>query len=162
MAEVIGRSQALTIAAPRPAQHRRLQCLEGSSVLAFRDYCSSRVSILLCGAPLPPFETQMRRCFPLVFRLSLALTSAASSAGAQVPAAGDRDPAGRVLAKIVAKMPEPGPSGYPVHGLSLFVVTETGERIAVRTDAAGVANTWLRPGTYRFVTRAPIEWSGKA
>ncbi len=103
------------------------------------------------------------RTLSLSIAASCVLTSAmVFDASAQVPVAGDRDRSGRVLAKVVVKMPEPGALGFPVQSLSLFVVTENGDRVAIRTDAAGVASVWLSAGNYRFVTRDPTQWNGKA
>jgi len=84
------------------------------------------------------------------------------SAGAQLRQAGDRDPSGRILAKIIVTMTKPGEFGRPVAGLRFLVVAENGDRTATGTDDAGVANVWLNAGTYRFVTPDPVIFEGKA
>lgn len=87
---------------------------------------------------------------------------AGSVASAQLPAPGDLDPGGRVLAKMTVTMSEPNAFGHPVSGLRFLVVSESGDRIAVRTDDAGTASAWLLPGSYRFVTPDPLTWQNNA
>lgn len=91
-----------------------------------------------------------------------ALASDPHSAAAQVRAPGDTDPMGRVLAKVVAGMTEPGALSRPVSNLRIVVTAENGDTISIRTDDAGIATAWIRPGTYRFMTAEPITWQGKS
>jgi TM2 domain-containing membrane protein YozV len=76
----------------------------------------------------------------------------------QLPSPGDRDPSGRVLAKLTVTITEPNAYGHPVAGLRFLVVAENGDRISVRTDEAGAASAWLPAGPYRFVTPDPLTW----
>jgi hypothetical protein len=94
-----------------------------------------------------------------LFFAALALDT--SSAAAQVRAPGDTDPMGRVLAKIIAGMTEPGALSRPVSNLRIIVTGETGDTVSVRTDDAGIATAWLPPGTYRFMSADPITWQGR-
>jgi hypothetical protein len=94
--------------------------------------------------------------------LFAALASDPRSAGAQVRSAGDTDPAGRVLAKVTAGMTEPGALARPVSNLRIVVTAESGDTLSIRTDDAGIATAWLRPGTYRFMTTDPITWQGRS
>jgi hypothetical protein len=83
-------------------------------------------------------------------------------ASAQAPAAGDLDPSGRVLAKIMVTIAEPNTYGHQVSGLRFLVAAESGGRMSVWTDDAGTASVWLRPATYRFVTPDPLVWRNNA
>jgi hypothetical protein len=83
-------------------------------------------------------------------------------ASGQVLQAGDRDPSGRVLTKIVVTLTDASSFGHPVSGLRFLVVTETGDRVSIRTDDAGVAATWIFPGSYRFVTPEPLVYDGNS
>lgn len=94
--------------------------------------------------------------------IAIAVLFGAVDAAAQLPVAGDRDPSGRILAKVVVTMTEPGAYGHPITGLRFLVVSENGDRVSIRTDDAGTASTWLRPGSYRFVTPDPLTWEGNA
>lgn len=85
------------------------------------------------------------------------------SAAAQMTNAGDQDPSGRVYAKVVVTMTgESGSFGHPGSGVIFLVVTESGDRVSMRTNDAGVASTWLFPGSYRFVTPDPFAYEGNA
>jgi len=98
------------------------------------------------------------------WRCLLVLASAISIAipvRAQLPRAGDVDPTGRVLTKVIVTMSEPNHFGHPIRHVSFLVVTSASDRVSIRTDDAGVANIWLNPGTYRFVNPDPVEWEGK-
>lgn len=92
-----------------------------------------------------------------------ALTLMSGIAAAQIPAPGQRDPSGRVLARVIVTITgESGSFGHPVSGLRFLVVAENGDRVAIRTDDAGVASTPVFPGNYRLVTPDPYEWDGNA
>jgi hypothetical protein len=68
-----------------------------------------------------------------------------------------------VYAKVIVTITgESGSFGHPVSGLRFLVVAENSDRISIRTDDAGVASTWVFPGSYRFVTPDPYEWDGNA
>lgn len=86
-----------------------------------------------------------------------------SLASAQIPSPGDRDPSGRVFAKMVVTITgDAGSFGHPVSDLRFLVVSENGDRVSVRTNDAGVASTWISPGSYRFVNPEPYQWNGNA
>jgi len=91
---------------------------------------------------------------------SLALD--ARPALAQRRAPGDLDPSGRVLAKVIAGMTEPGTLNHPVSGLRILVVAENGDTVTVQTDDAGIATVFVRPGTYRFQSLEPVDWQGRS
>lgn len=86
----------------------------------------------------------------------------ARAAFAQRRAPGDLDPSGRVLAKVIAGMTEPGTLNHPVSGLRILVVAENGDTVTVQTDDAGIATAFIRPGTYRFVSLDPVAWQGRS
>jgi hypothetical protein len=91
------------------------------------------------------------------------LTLISGIAAAQIPAPGQRDPSGRVHARVIVTITdESGSFGHPVSGLRFLVVAENGDRVAIRTDDAGVASTFVFPGNYRLVTPDPYEWDGNA
>jgi hypothetical protein len=92
----------------------------------------------------------------------MAIISPVLPAAAQLPKAGDMDPTGRVLTKVIVTMSEPRAFGHPISDVSFLVVMPDGDRLSIRTDDAGVANIWLRPGTYRIVNPDPASWEGKA
>jgi hypothetical protein len=92
----------------------------------------------------------------------LAGVTLATSSSAQITSTGNRDANGRVLAKIVVTMSEPGAYGRPANALSFLVVADDGDRISMRTNDAGVASAWLPSGNYRLVTPDPLEWEGNA
>jgi outer membrane protein W len=85
-----------------------------------------------------------------------------SPIAAQVNKAGDLDPTGRVMTKVVVAMLDADAFAYPVRGVNILVGTTESERSSIRTDAAGVASLWLRPGTYRIVNPDPVTWQEKA
>ena len=70
------------------------------------------------------------------------------------------DASGRVLAKVVVTMAEPGDYGHPVSGLTLLVASEGGDRVSIHTDDSGVASAWLARGSYRFVNPDALAWKG--
>ena len=86
----------------------------------------------------------------------------ARPAFAQRRAPGDTDPLGRVLAKVIAGMTEPGTLNRPVSGLRILVVAENGDTATVQTDDAGIAAVFVRPGSYRFVSLEPVTWQGRS
>lgn len=90
------------------------------------------------------------------------LALASHPAAAQRRAAGDLDPSGRVLAKIVAGMTEPGALSHPISGIRVLVVSGSGDSVTIRTDDAGIATAWVPPGTYRFVSLDTIVWLGRS
>jgi len=105
----------------------------------------------------------MRSTRSVMVGLCGGLTLMSAAAAAQIPSADERDPSGRVLARVVVTITgESGSFGHPVSGLRLLVVAESGDRVAIRTDDAGVAGTLVVPGSYRFVTPDPYEWEGNA
>src|SRR5687768_1701288 len=84
-------------------------------------------------------------------------------AAAQIPTPGERDASGRVHARVIVTITgESGSFGHPVSGLRFLVVAESGDRVAIRTDDAGVASALVFPGNYRLVTPDPYEWDGNA
>jgi outer membrane protein W len=97
------------------------------------------------------------------YRLALVATVfGVSPIAAQVNKAGDLDPTGRVMTKVVVAMLDADAFAYPVRGVNILVGTTESERSSIRTDAAGVASLWLRPGTYRIVNPDPVTWQEKA
>lgn len=87
---------------------------------------------------------------------------AASRTLGQTAQAGDLEPSGRVMTRIVVTMTEAGAFGHPVGSLTFLIVSENSDRISVRTNDAGVASAWLKPGAYRIVNPTAVEWSGRA
>jgi hypothetical protein len=87
--------------------------------------------------------------------------SLSSPLAAQIPAAGDLDPTGRVLAKVIVSMAQADRFGLPVSRVRINIVADNGERFSIRTDDAGVATAWLFSGSYRFTTPDPVEWQGR-
>jgi hypothetical protein len=100
------------------------------------------------------------RC--LTIGLCAGLVVASRIATAQLPAAGDLDASGRVLAKVSVTITDPNAYGHPISGLRFLVAAESGDRISIRTDDAGMASAWLRPGSYRFVTPDALSWENNA
>lgn len=74
-------------------------------------------------------------------------------------AAGDLDPQGHVLLKVFVTMTEAQGYGHPVAGVKILAASSS-DRSALQTDAAGVANSWLAPGSYRLVVSDPVSWGG--
>jgi hypothetical protein len=79
---------------------------------------------------------------------------------AQIRNAGDTDPAGRVLAKVLAGIAEPAGPNRAISSLPVLVTAQNGDTVTIRTDDAGVAIAWLKPGTYHFVSLEPVTWEG--
>lgn len=103
------------------------------------------------------------RIGPMLQRAScvLAACAVATAAGAQAHP-GDTDMNGRVLVQLYVNMATPGSTfGHPVAGASLAINSD-GVTVPVRTDAAGIASVWLRPGSYRVATTQLVEWQGQA
>ena len=96
----------------------------------------------------------------LISAVVLALFMAPQSSSAQSAPAGTRDANGRILAKVVVTMNEPGAFGRPATGLAFLLVGEDGDRVSIKTNDAGVASTWISPGEYRLVTPDPLTWDG--
>ena len=92
----------------------------------------------------------------LISAVVLALFMAPQSSSAQSAPAGTRDANGRILAKVVVTMNEPGAFGRPATGLAFLLVGEDGDRVSIKTNDAGVASTWISPGEYRLVTPDPV------
>ena len=95
-------------------------------------------------------------------RLIVALTIGSAVTGnAQLAAPGDLDPAGRVYTEIVARVGESGTMSAPMGGLTMYVVSEDGRRITLRTNRIGIAGTWLTRARYRIVTPEPFQFDGR-
>lgn len=88
-----------------------------------------------------------------------ALTPCLSAA--QIPSPGDLDPAGRVYTEIVARVGEQGSNSPPIAGLTVYVVSEGGNRVTMRTTLGGTAATWLGSARYRIVTPEPYQFEGR-
>lgn len=66
---------------------------------------------------------------------------------------------GLVVAKISVTMNQVGfPYGRPISDYTLVVVTSTGERTAVTTGPAGIAEIHLQLGTYHAISIKPLLW----
>jgi hypothetical protein len=98
----------------------------------------------------------------LIIALCVASAVVGPIASAQIPGPGDVDPSGRVLSKLTVTITESNAYGHPISGLQFLVAAESGDRISIRTDDAGTASAWVRPGRYRFVTPEPFSWRGTA
>jgi hypothetical protein len=99
----------------------------------------------------------------LIRALTIATLINPSALPGQLPAAGDRDPTGRVYAKMIVTITgEGGSFGHTVSDLRFIVVSENGDRISIRTNDAGVASTWVMPGSYRIVNPDPYPYDGNA
>jgi len=80
---------------------------------------------------------------------------------AQVAQPGEQDPAGRVYTQIVARVGELGSNSAPISGLTVYVVSEDGQRVTLRTNMAGTVATWLPRARYRIVTPDPFQLDGR-
>ena len=80
---------------------------------------------------------------------------------AQIALPGDLDPAGRVYTHIVARVGERGSNSQPIAGLTVYVVSEDGQRLTLRTNMGGVASSWLARARYRIVTPDPFQFEGR-
>ncbi len=80
---------------------------------------------------------------------------------AQIARAGELDPAGRVYTQIVVRVGELGSNSAPIPGLTVYVVSEDGRRISLRTNPGGTAATWLPRARYRIVTPEPFQLDGR-
>lgn len=80
---------------------------------------------------------------------------------AQIARAGELDPAGRVYTQIVARVGELGSNSAPIPGLTVYVVSEDGRRISLRTNPGGTVATWLPRARYRIVTPEPFQLDGR-
>jgi hypothetical protein len=83
------------------------------------------------------------------------------SGAAQIAHAGEQDPSGRVYTQIVARVGELGSNSAPIPELTLYVVSEDGRRITLRTNPGGTAATWLPRARYRIVTPEPFQLDGR-
>src|SRR6266851_582229 len=81
----------------------------------------------------------MRHCRLLVAAFFTCFVVFSHVGVAQVRAPGDVDPLGRVLAKVIAGMAEPGALSHPISGLQVVVVGERGDSTTIVTDDAGIA-----------------------
>lgn len=86
---------------------------------------------------------------------------AAGPAGAQVAHPGEQDPAGRVYTQVVARVGELGSNSAPIPDLTVYVVSEDGRRVTLRTNLGGTAATWLPRARYRIVTPEPFQLDGR-
>ena len=80
---------------------------------------------------------------------------------AQIAHAGEQDPSGRVYTQIVARVGELGSNSAPIPDLTVYVVSEDGRRISLRTNVGGTAATWLPRARYRIVTPEPFQLDGR-
>lgn len=80
---------------------------------------------------------------------------------AQIAQPGEQDPSGRVYTHIVARVGELGANTAPIPGLTVYVVSEDGRRVTLRTNMAGVAATWFPRARYRIVTPDPFQLDGR-
>jgi hypothetical protein len=88
-----------------------------------------------------------------------ALTPSAGTA--QIAHAGEQDPSGRVYTQIVARVGELGSNSAPIPDLAVYVVSEDGRRVTLRTNLGGTAATWLPRARYRIVTPEPFQLDGR-
>lgn len=102
------------------------------------------------------------RCVGLLASVIVAASAVADPVSAQTGQSGTSDASGRVLTRVVVTMNEPGAYGRPVSALTFLVVSDDGDRIAIKTNEAGVATAWLPAGDYRLVTPDPLNWEGRA
>jgi len=80
---------------------------------------------------------------------------------AQIAQPGEQDPTGRVYTHIVARVGELGANTAPIPGLTVYVVSEDGRRVTLRTNMAGVAASWFPRARYRIVTPDPFQLDGR-
>nr|MDP9179795.1 hypothetical protein [Gemmatimonadota bacterium] len=99
----------------------------------------------------------------LAIRYALVGAVALSPCGgaAQIAQPGEQDPGGRVYTHIVARVGELGANTAPIPGLTVYVVSEDGRRVTLRTNMAGVAASWLARARYRIVTPDPFQLDGR-
>jgi hypothetical protein len=84
-----------------------------------------------------------------------------SAGAAQIAHPGEQDPAGRVYTHIVARVGELGSNSAPISGLTIYVVSEDGHRVTLRTNVGGVAASWFPRARYRIVTPDPFQLEGR-
>lgn len=95
--------------------------------------------------------------------IAILMSIAGHALSAQVPSVGDVDMNGRVYAKLVVTIAgDAGSIGHPASDLRFLVVSESGDRISVRTNDAGVASTWVAVGSYRIVNPDPFSLNGQS
>jgi len=105
----------------------------------------------------PAASSAMR--IPVVCLAACALTPFAGTA--QIAHAGEQDPSGRVYTQIVARVGELGSNSAPIPDLAVYVVSQDGRRITLRTNRGGTAATWLPRALYRIVTPEPFQLDGQ-
>jgi hypothetical protein len=94
-----------------------------------------------------------------VFAAAAAVTPCLSRAQVALP--GEIDPTGRVYTQIVARVGEQGSNSPPIAGLAVYIVSEDGRRVTLRTNLGGTAATWLARARYRIVTPDPFQFEGR-
>jgi len=82
-------------------------------------------------------------------------------ATAQIAHAGEQDPSGRVYTQIVARVGELGSNSAPIPDLTVYVVSQDGRRVTLRTNVGGTAATWLPRARYRILTPEPFQLDGR-
>ena len=107
----------------------------------------------------------MKSAFVSRIRLAIICTAAGAltplAGRAQIARAGELDPAGRVYTQIIARVGELGSNSAPIPGLTVYVVSEDGRRISLRTNPGGTVATWLPRARYRIVTPEPFQLEGR-
>lgn len=95
----------------------------------------------------------------VAFAVAGALTPCLGAAQTAQP--GDLDLAGRVYTHIVARVGDQGSNSPPIAGLTVYVVSEDGQRLTLHTNMGGVASSWLASARYRIVTPDPFQFEGR-
>jgi hypothetical protein len=91
---------------------------------------------------------------------SVAGLFAAESLNAQVEV-GSLLQNGKVVVKIYATLDLAGmPYGRPIEHFALLLVSPSGERSTITTDATGTSALQLAPGAYRLASAKPLEQNG--
>ena len=80
---------------------------------------------------------------------------------AQIALPGDMDPAGRVYTQITVRVGDLGSNSPTIPGLDIYVVSEDGHRVSLRTTQGGTASAWLARARYRIVTPEPFQYEGR-
>jgi hypothetical protein len=79
----------------------------------------------------------------------------------QIALPGDMDPQGRVYTQITARVGDLGSNSPTIPGLTVYVVSEDGHRVTLRTTLGGTASAWLARARYRIVTPEPFQYEGR-
>jgi hypothetical protein len=79
----------------------------------------------------------------------------------QIALPGDMDPQGRVYTQITARVGDLGSNSPTIPGLTVYVVSEEGRRVTLRTTLGGTASAWLARARYRIVTPEPFQYEGR-